>query len=278
MDDNEFMNRVEALLEAIYERASDKLDSFLHSAAHAGEHQLVLDSLAGSLAQKKIPVSRRERDELRELLYDYEQLPVPYMHSINDRDNVMASLNVIDDEPAKDETDFYIGPPIVVHEKPDFARTLHTQVGVHVDLPASLYKPFVDHFSTNVGVGADVNVARTNPDQYMRTGKIHKPSAEEILFASELVRLVGSCSIWGGGILLRGFEQWWVKDRIEAESFVSDLPRMMLNARAASKTFHVALADLSSSTVDQMLTVLTGTDLDLDHMTPPIPVFQYPPM
>jgi hypothetical protein len=128
------------------------------------------------------------------------------------------------------------------------------------------------------GVGAEVNVARTNPDQYMRAGKIHKPSAEETLFASELVRLVGSSSIWGGGILLRSFEQWWVKDRIEAESLVRDLPRVMLNARASSKTFHVALADLSASTVDQVMAVLTGADLKLDHMTPPIPVFKYPPM
>ncbi|MBB5157729.1 hypothetical protein [Saccharopolyspora phatthalungensis] len=277
MDDIEFMDRVEALIQAITKRSSGKLGSSLSEDTHAGEHTLALDSLAWSLAHEKIPISRAESAELRELLYDHE-LPVPYMHSINDRDNIMSSLNIIDDEPAKDEAEFYVGPPIVVHEKPDFARTLRTQVGVHVDLPVSLYDPFVDHFTTDVGVGAEVNVARTNPDQYMRTGKIHKPSAEEILFTSELVRLVGSSSIWGGGILLRSFEQWWVKDRIEAESLVSDLPRMMLSARATSKTFHVALADLSQSTVDQVLAVLTGADLNLDPRTPPVPVFKYPPM
>lgn len=277
MDEIEFMDRVDELIRGITERAQDETSSSLSSYMHAGEHTLALDSLLSSLARRKIPISRRERDELQELLNQYD-LPVPYMHSINDRDNIMPSLNVIDDEPAKDETDFYVGPPIVVHEKPDFARTLRTQVGVHVDLPASLNGPFVDHFSTNVGVGAEMNVARTNPDQYMRAGKIHKPSAEEILFASELVRLVGGSSIWGGGILLRSFEQWWVKDRIESESFVRDLPRMMMNARATNKTFHVALADLSSPTVDHVLTVLTGADLNLDHMTPPIPVFKYPSM
>jgi hypothetical protein len=279
MDPEDFMDRVEDLIQAIRERARGKLGSSLSSYTSAGEHTLALDSFAWSLQDKQIPISRTERDELRELLYVFE-LPVSMMHSINDRDNILASLNVVDDEPAKDEEAPWVlsGPPVVVYENPDFDRTLRTQVGLHVDLPVRLYEPFVDHFTTAVGVGVELNLARTNPDQYMRGGELRKPSAPEILFATEQVRLVAHNSIWGGGVLLRGFEQWWVKGRLEAESLLRDLPRLLVGARMGGKTFHVALADLSSSTVDQVIAVLNESELPEPTRTAPVPLFRYPPM
>lgn len=166
--------------------------------------------------------------------------------------------------------------PVVVHESPDFDQVVREQIGLHLDLPARRYEPFVDHFTAAVGVGVEVNVARTNPDQYLRGGQVRKPSAEETLFVREQVLLVANSSIWGGGVLLRGFEQWWVKGRLEAKSFLEDVPGLLATARHGGKTLHLALADLSSSTVEQVRAVLAEADLPEELRTRTVPVFQYP--
>lgn len=272
------MSRVEGLMRVVQERAPGKVDSFLDSAARAGEHELVLDSIAGCVHGNGIPLSASERDELRALLYEC-QIPVEMMDAINDRENILASLNVIAEEPAVDrEVPFRLSEsPVVVHEDPDLSSALGAQVGVHLDLPVRWCERFVDHFTQAVGVGAEVNVARTNPDQYMRDGRIHKPSAVEVLFVSEHVRLVARNSVWGGGVLLRGFEQWWVKGRFEAESFLRDVPGLLAMARREGKTFHLGLADLSSSTVEQVREVFARAELPDEVRTLTVPVFQYPP-
>ncbi|WP_143061236.1 hypothetical protein [Saccharopolyspora shandongensis] len=203
------------------------------------------------------------------------------MHSINDRDNVMASLNVVDDEPErnKPETPVPSGPPVVVHENPDFGRTLRTQVGLHVDLPPRLYEPFVDHFTAAVGVGVEINLARTNPDQYLRGGKVHEPTEAEANFVPLMIQLISDGSIWGGGILLRGFEQWWTKNRTDAESLVRQIPTILAAEQYGDDNFHIALADMSSSTVEQVLAVLTESKIEeILGAVPPVPVFKYPPM
>ncbi|MGW5646614.1 hypothetical protein ACWEV3_07255 [Saccharopolyspora sp. NPDC003752] len=280
MDDIEFMDRVEALIEAIDKRSPGKLKASIHEDTRAGEHTLALDRLARSLTHKKIPISRAESAELRELLYDHE-LPVPYMHSINDRDNVMTSLNVVDDEPERDKPESPVasGPPVIVHENPDFGRTLRTQVGLHVDLPPRLYEPFVDHFTAAVGVGVEINLARTNPDEYLRSGKVHKPTEVEANFVPLMIQAISDGSIWGGGILLRGFEQWWTKKRSDAENLIRQLPTVLAAEQLGDDNFHIALADMSSSTVDQIISVLTESKIEeILGAVPPVPVFKYPPM
>ncbi|GAA3352960.1 hypothetical protein [Saccharopolyspora gregorii] len=94
MDEHEFMDRVDDLLSAVQQRAPGVFASYLSSAARAGEHGLVLDSIACTLREKNIPLSPEEAAELRELLY-YFELPVDALDSINDRDAVLASLNVV---------------------------------------------------------------------------------------------------------------------------------------------------------------------------------------
>ncbi|WP_242188094.1 hypothetical protein [Saccharopolyspora soli] len=250
-------------------------------AAHAGEHAEVLDNLLAFLKNTETPVAQRERDELRAVMGFY-RLPVEMYDFINDWENIVSSLNVIDDEPDRDEPEppGPSGPSVIVHENPDFARTLRTQVGLHVDLPTRLYEPFVDHFSAAVGVGVEVNLARTNPDQYLRKGKVHKPTKEEANFVPVLIQVISSCSIWGGGILLRGFEQWWTKNRSDAESLIRQIPTILAAEQYGDDNFHIALADMSSSTVEQVLAVLAESEV-LDAFPepiPPVPVFKYPPM
>ncbi|MER7012484.1 hypothetical protein ABT324_13780 [Saccharopolyspora sp. NPDC000359] len=227
MNTNEFIDRLSALITVVEKRLPRSLGALIHE--YHQEEALSLDSFTWALVHDQIPVTRGERDELRALLEGFE-LPVPSMRPINDRDNVIASLNVLD-EPAQDQGDFYYyGPLVTVQEDPDFTRALGAQVGVHVGLPDDLQAQFIDDSTTNVGVGSAVNLVRTNPHRYIRAGSVQVPSIEEVLFASELVWLIASTSVWGGGVLLRNFGQWAKRDRIEADSLVSDLPRLILGA------------------------------------------------
>ncbi|MGP4019787.1 hypothetical protein [Saccharopolyspora sp. 5N708] len=281
MNEVEFMNRTDALFQGMRERIPQETYSFMSSAAHAGEHYEVLDVLLAMLKKKFFPISRPERDELRAIM-ESVPLPIDMCDFINDWENIVASLNVIDDEPVRDEPEPPVasGPSVIVHENPDFDRTLRTQVGLHVDLPPRLYEPFVDHFTAAVGVGVEINLARTNPDQYLRDGKVHKPTQAETEFVPVLLSMISTGSIWGGGILLRGFEQWWTKGRSDAEHLIRQIPTILAAERYGGDNFHIALADLSSSTVEQVLTVLAESGV-LDAFpepVPPVPVFKYPPM
>ncbi|MDA3648592.1 hypothetical protein LZ318_17145 [Saccharopolyspora indica] len=280
MDELEYMDRVEALIDAISERSHDKLSPWLSSYTRAGEHTLALDSLAYALLHRKVPITRAESTELRSILYEHDVL-VPGMDSINDRDNVMASLNIIEDAPERDvpEPPAASGVSVVVHENPDFARTMRTQVGLHVDLPPRLYEPFVDHFTANVGVGVEINLARTNPDEYVRQGKLHEPTTLESNFVPLMIQTISDGSIWGGGILLRGFEQWWTKKRTQAKDLVRQIPIILATEQLGDDNFHIALADMSSATADQVITMLTEAEHEpVLGPVPPVPVFRYPPM
>ncbi|WP_143539543.1 hypothetical protein [Saccharopolyspora spinosa] len=281
MNEVEFMNRTDTLFQGMRERIPQETYSFMSSAAHAGEHYEVLDVLLAMLKQNRFPISWSERDELRTIM-ESVPLPIDMCDFINDWQNIVASLNIVDEEPARDghETLVTSGPTIIVHENPDFGRTLRTQVGLHVDLPPRLYEPFVDHFTSAVGVGVQINLTRTNPDEYLRGGKVHKPTTVEANFVPSLIQGISSGSIWGGGILLRGFEQWWTKARSGAESLVRQIPAILAAERHGGDNFHIALAELSTSTVDQVIAILAESEV-LDAFpepVPPIPVFKYPSM
>ncbi|MEV6232363.1 hypothetical protein AB0L88_31330 [Saccharopolyspora shandongensis] len=281
MDEIEFMNRTDNLFHGMRDRLPERTYDSMCGAAHAGEHAEVLDNLLAFLKNTETPVSRPERDELRAVMGFY-QLPVEMYDFINDWENIVASLNVIHHEPERDEPEPPVasGPPMIVYDNPDFGRTLRTQVGLHVDLPPRLYEPFVDHFTSAVGVGVQINLARTNPDQYLREGKVHKPTTAEANFVLSLILGISSGSIWGGGILLRGFEQWWTKRRADAESLIRQIPTILAAEQHGEDSFHIALADLASPTADQVLAVLAESEV-LDAFpepVPPVPVFKYPPM
>ncbi|WP_258347744.1 hypothetical protein [Saccharopolyspora gregorii] len=94
MHESEFMDRVDDLLGNLLNRLVPRSVSFLTGAARAGEHGLVLDELTAEIRGRHIPLSPEEAAELRELLY-YFELPVDALDSINDRDAVLASLNVV---------------------------------------------------------------------------------------------------------------------------------------------------------------------------------------
>lgn len=280
MDEIEYMDRVEALIDAISERSPEKLSSSLSSYTRASEHTLALDGLAYALLHRKVPITRTESVELREILYIHE-LPAPHMHSINDRDNVMASLNIIEDPPELDSrwAPDGSGVSIAVHENPDFDDTLRTQVGLHVDLPPQLHEPFVRHFTTAVGVGVEINLARTNAAQYVHRGKLHEPNTLESNFVPLMIQSISDGSISGGGILLRNFEQWWSSRRTDAKDMLRQIPTILAAERIADDNFHIALADLSSTTAEQVIIMLTEAEPDTTlGDVPPIPVFRYPPI
>ena len=79
-------------------------------------------------------------------------------------------------------------------------------------------------------------------------------------------------------MLLRSFEQWWVKGRPEAEALLLELPGMLARAKASGKTVHVGLAELSSSTVDQVIEVLARAEWPQGIPRRPVPVFKYAPV
>ncbi|MEU5851079.1 hypothetical protein [Saccharopolyspora shandongensis] len=280
MDEIEFMDRADALFQGMRNRLRDQDYDFMSGAAHAGEHAEVLDLLLAIIAKRRIPISKRERDELRAIMSFYE-LPAKMYDFINDWKNIVDSADIIDDEPERDEPGPPVasGPPVIVHENPDFGRTLRTQVGLHVDLPPRLYEPFVDHFTAAVGVGVEINLARTNPDEYLRSGKVHKPTKVEANFVPLMIQAISDGSIWGGGILLRGFEQWWTKKRSDAENLIRQLPTVLAAEQLGDDNFHIALADLSSSTAEQVIAALAGSKIEeILGVVPPVPVFKYPPI
>ncbi|MER7012483.1 hypothetical protein ABT324_13775 [Saccharopolyspora sp. NPDC000359] len=278
MDVADFMNRTDAILEGFRDRLPAREYNSLVSAARAGEQNEVLDNILAFLQKTGAPVSRRESDELRAVMSFY-QLPVTAYAFINDWENIVAALTIVDDAPERAEQAPPVGsgPPVAVYDNPDFGRTLRTQVGLHIDLPPQLFEPFLDHFTTSVGVGVEINLARTNPDQYLRQGKVHQPTEVETNFVPMMIMAISEGSIWGGGILLRGFEQWWTKHRTDAERFIQQVPMILAAEQTGDDNFHIALADLSAPTAAQVVAILLETQVGgVSEPLPPVPVFRYP--
>ncbi|RKT83912.1 hypothetical protein SAMN05421805_112113 [Saccharopolyspora antimicrobica] len=280
MDAIEYMNRLDALIDAITERSLKKMGWSPSSYARAGEHTLALDGLVYSLRHDQIPVTRTESTELRAILYDHDMAD-PTSHAINDRDNVMASLNIIEDPPELDTSweSIASGVSVDLYENPDLDDVLRRPVGLHVDLPPQLHDPFVKHFATAVGVGVEINLARTNAVQYLRRKKLHEPTTLESNFVPLMIQSISDASISGGGILLRNFEHWWTKRRTDAKDLIRQFPTILAGERISEDNFHIALADLSPETADQVLTVLIEAEPDtVFGDVPPVPVFWYSPV
>lgn len=143
-----------------------------------------------------------------------------------------------------------------------------------------MYEPFVDHFADAVGVGVEINLARTNPDQYLRKGELRTPTKEESSLTPRLIMLLIQNSIWGGGILLRGFDQWWTHARPDAEALIRQFPMLLTAEQLSDDNFHIALADMTPSTAEQVLNVLEEAEVcdDFTEPQPPAPVFKYSPI
>jgi len=55
------------------------------------------NDLAAALVDDQIPVTDSERDDLRYLLFSFQNLPKPHLRRINEREQVLASLNVVEE-------------------------------------------------------------------------------------------------------------------------------------------------------------------------------------
>ncbi|MGH8877446.1 MAG: hypothetical protein ACRD0P_08915 [Stackebrandtia sp.] len=70
MDDNEFYDRTEALVEALLPRIPDELVPNFESMLIGGEFPMAVSELVATLVKRAIPISPAERDELRGLVQD----------------------------------------------------------------------------------------------------------------------------------------------------------------------------------------------------------------
>lgn len=94
VDLEEFYRNLPAFIELVSDRLDDP--SQIQEFEHVGEETLAVDLLAATLVHEETPITAQERDILRELLYFY-QLPIREEY-ISRREEVLASLNVIDDK------------------------------------------------------------------------------------------------------------------------------------------------------------------------------------
>lgn len=88
-----------ALLDSLGRRLSAETHDLAGGMLATGEWGLFVDELAAELFQDHTPISATERDLLREVLYTLEREPRDQEDypMIWNRDEVMASLNVVDD-------------------------------------------------------------------------------------------------------------------------------------------------------------------------------------
>jgi len=95
---------VDELLDRLGGRLFDDTRESVRSSVWTGEEGLAADELAGVLSTHRIPVSRTERDLLRELLYAFDvdghEEEFRHLPSLHDRERVLAALNVVSDPPA----------------------------------------------------------------------------------------------------------------------------------------------------------------------------------
>lgn len=86
-------NDADEILDRLADRLPhDNLED-LRTFNFVGEWNELVNNLLAILVRDQIPVSSDEKQALRNLLYFFD-LPVPYYEFINDRDAMLASLNV----------------------------------------------------------------------------------------------------------------------------------------------------------------------------------------
>ncbi|MBA3905996.1 MAG: hypothetical protein H0X35_04830 [Pseudonocardiales bacterium] len=97
MDLVRFEAAASTLLESLGDRLSPETQESVRTLLWGGEEGLVADGLASVLVDHRTPINFTERDLLHELLYvfDLEDSDARYYPSLWNRDQVMASLNVV---------------------------------------------------------------------------------------------------------------------------------------------------------------------------------------
>ncbi|GAB4587066.1 hypothetical protein [Nocardia sp. IFM 10818] len=93
---NERGRAAQALLDALTDRLPQEVLRILRSHQLGGEYPILFSNLAAALVNHDVPITSEERDLLREMLYSIEPTMPDAYPSIRDRDQVMASLNVLE--------------------------------------------------------------------------------------------------------------------------------------------------------------------------------------
>ncbi|GAA2817941.1 hypothetical protein [Saccharopolyspora taberi] len=273
MEDAEYAERVEELLMGLKGRIKEPIYGLYYNFIIGGEHVELMHQIAGRFIEDRIPISPKEREELRALLYDDDMPLDDHYPYFRDRDEVMAGLNVVEDprpEPA---------PGIRIHRGPADSRDAlfgGPPVALHVDFPTMQCNLFDDYFSRSAGIALEVNLRLTNPDVVVVNGQSVAPRDNESGMAMELLRMLSRDALGGGGVLLRSFEQFWVRNRSQAEELITALPPLLAEAKSRGKILHVALAELSARTADEAIALLRS--VTTDRADDPVPVFRYEAM
>ncbi|MGX1809022.1 hypothetical protein ACWIGI_25155 [Nocardia sp. NPDC055321] len=97
-------SRLGTLLQALRDRliahyedgSGDDAMAYFDKLYQAGEYMLVADALAATLSVRRIPITATERGVVREILYKVADPHPTYYRFLADRDDVMASLNVVE--------------------------------------------------------------------------------------------------------------------------------------------------------------------------------------
>lgn len=98
MDLVRFEAAATALLDSLGDRLSPQTQESVRTMLWGGEEGIVADELASVLVTQRTPIDTAERDLLRELLYFFELEETDARHypSLWNRDQVMATLNVVE--------------------------------------------------------------------------------------------------------------------------------------------------------------------------------------
>lgn len=144
-----------------------------------------------------------------------------------------------------------------------YENSTSTQVAIHVDLPPSLFRQW----------------------QLKNSGSLLAISVRNVDKSTTLVRDLGLPSpyllrqigeIDASRVVLGHFEQLWTKNRPVAIELLHSLPRTLAQVRAAGRSLHIALADLSAGSADAVLAELRNAPSD--GIEEPITVYDYPTM
>lgn len=94
MDFKEFNSATRQLVEQLADRLPEEELRLYRSYAYVGEWDVLLNALAAILVKRQIPVTSAERDALESVL-NFFTLPRRRNHYINNREEVVRSLNII---------------------------------------------------------------------------------------------------------------------------------------------------------------------------------------
>lgn len=83
------------LLDSLGDRMADQ-QKFLRGHLWAGEEDMAIDELVGELVFRKTAITQDEREMVRELLWHFGSVEPEFYPYIHDRENAIASLNVVE--------------------------------------------------------------------------------------------------------------------------------------------------------------------------------------